>query len=107
MNQARRVYTGMALEPYVMQLDWVKYHDSRVHLTIQCDGLTLLETTALGQSGTHPRCSKWDASAAAAMTTTVVTAVTVAADIAAAGTTTTMMTVAAAGVEIRVEAWVP
>ena len=53
------VYIGDALEPHVLHMDWIKYHDALVHLTIMRDGLTLVDTTVLGQSGMHPRCSKW------------------------------------------------
>ena len=52
-------YIGEALEPYVMKMNWTKYHDPIVHFILMRDKISLFETTALGQSGTHPRCSRW------------------------------------------------
>ena len=58
-------YIGEALEPYVMKMNWTrkrtrtKYHDPIVHFILMRDEISLFETTALGQSGTHSRGSIW------------------------------------------------
>ena len=52
-------YIGEAPEPYSMEMNWKKYHDPIVHFILMRDKISLFETTALGQSGTHPGCSIW------------------------------------------------
>ena len=52
-------YIGEALEPYVMKMDWNTDHDPIVHFTLMRDKISLFETTAFGQGGTHPRGSMW------------------------------------------------
>ena len=56
-HKSTSYYIGEALEPYVMKMNWAKYHDPIVHFILMRDKISLFETTALGQSGTHPRCS--------------------------------------------------
>ena len=52
-------YIGEALDPNVMKMKWTNEQDPIVHFILNRDKISLFETTALGQSGMHPRCSRW------------------------------------------------